>query len=360
MKHLLAIVVVSTWAACSAPALNTDLSQAEQHEKAGRHDEALAAFGRAQTSCRRIENGQRRRINCSNAYLHRAELLENLGRKLDAAKAYQAVPAALPNDKPSGAQATYRAGRIYLTLRQDKLAYTLLWRTITDYPNEGFAGDALKIVLRDGRKRNAKQLYTVLWDLFQTTKKTRVGDNVLFAMARLAEDEFRDKRRALSHYDDLYSRYRLSGLYDDALWHGARLARAMGDSKGAAKRLRKLLDSREVSRGGIGSYFSIWLDNAQLLLGIVLRDDLKDVPGALAAFKLLPEHYPASVLRDDAIYETAVAWHLGKQPAKACKALAKLRKDWKDSRYELVKAPALRRKLGCTEVGSKAIVRPRR
>ncbi len=359
MKPSLVIIAGVVAGACSAPALISDLSQAEEQERAGQHELALASYQRAQSSCLRIENKQRRRITCSNAHLHRAELLEQMGRKLDAARAYEKVPAALPKDKPSGAQASYRAGRIYLQLGQDKRAYTLLWRTVTDYPDEAFAGDALKIVLRDGRRRNARQLYTVLWDLFQVTSKTRIADNVLFSMARLAEKEFRDKRRALSHYDDLVKRYRQSGLYDDSLWHGARLARAMKDFKGAVLRLRKLLDTREVSIG-VGSYFSIWLDNAQLQLGIVLRDDLDDTQGAIKAFERLPKDYPASILRDDALYHAAVAWNAAKRTANACKALAKLHKDWPDSRFELIKAPALRRKLGCNEVGSKAIVSPRR
>lgn len=333
-------------AACSAPALIPDLANAEEHERAGRHDQALAAYTRAQTSCLRIENKRRRRVTCANAYLHRAELLERMGRKREAAAAYEGVPAALPHDKPAGAQATYRAGKLYLQLGEDKRAYTLLWRTMTRYPNEAFAGDALKIILRDGRRRNARQLYKVLWDLYAVTKKTRVADNVLYTMARLAEDEFKDRRRALQHYDELAAGYRNSGLYDDALWHGARLARTLGDSTGAVQRLRKLLSTREVARG-VGSYFSIWLDNAQLRLGIVLRDDLKDIRGAVKAFRALPELYPASVLRDDALYELAVAWHAGNNATKACATLAKLKKNWPDSKYELRRAPNLRRKLGC-------------
>jgi len=339
-------IVVALVAACSAPTLIPDLARAEEYERAGRNDEALAEYVRAQTSCRRIENKQRRRVICSGAYLHRAELLDRMGKKREAAAAYEAVPAALPGDKPSDAEATYRAGKLHLKLGDDKRAYTLLWRTITDYPNEAFAADALKIILRDGRRRNPRQLYKVLWDLFAVTKKTRIGDNVLYTMAQIAEKDFGDRRRALQHYDELAKRYRKSGLYDDALWHGARLARALSDSKGAARRLRKLLATREVARG-VGSYFSIWLDNAQLRLGIVLRDDLKDIRGAVEAFRDLPKLYPASVLRDDALFELAVAWQDADDRAKACHTLAKLKKDWPDSKYELHRAPTLRRKLGC-------------
>jgi hypothetical protein len=134
-------------------------------------------------------------------------------------------------------------------------------------------------------------------------------------------------------------------LRDDARWHAARLSRAVGDSKGAAQRLRALLATREVALGA-GSYFSIWLDNAQLELGKVLRDDLKDLPGAIAAFRQLPKHYPASILKDDALYELAVTLAAANKPTDACRAVADLRKQSPDSKY-LDDAGALAAELKC-------------
>src|SRR5205085_6411683 len=106
----------------------------------------------------------------------------------------------------------------------------------------------------------------------------------------------------------------------DARWNAARLSRALGDPKGAVDRLRGLLATREISIGA-GSYFSIWLDDAQLLLGQILRDDLHDLPAAAAAFRKLPKDYPASVLKDDALYELAVTLEQAGDHAGACRTI---------------------------------------
>jgi hypothetical protein len=124
------------------------------------------------------------------------------------------------------------------------------------------------------------------------------------------------------------------------------LSRALGDPRGAVVRLQKLLATREVALGP-GSYFSVWLDDAQLELGKVLRDGVRDYPAAVRAFQTVPEHYPASILRDDALWELAVTWHAARDRARACATLAALQRDWPDSRYELEQAPALRRELAC-------------
>lgn len=334
-------------AACSAPALMGDLAEAERHEHNGRNDDALAAYKRAQVNCKKIRKPRRRADTCRGAHMGHAELLERMGKKREAAAAYEAIAAELPADKVAISRAYYRAGKIHLELGDDERGYVLLWKTITEQPDEAHAADALKRILRDARKRGAiRHLYGELQKLAKPLRGTGVVDNIHYTLAMLAE-QMQAPSRALAHYDELGKpEYRLSGLYDDALWHAARLSRAAGDGAGAAKRLRKLLATREVARG-VGSYFSVWLDNAQLELGRVLRDDLRDYEAAVSAFKRLAKHYPASILKDDATFEIALTYQRMDRAERACQALAKLKKTWPESRYELSKAPALRRQLGC-------------
>jgi len=288
-------------AACSAPALLNDLAEAEEHERTGKPEEALAAYRAAQQSCKQTRNKRLRRDRCAQAHIGHAELLDETGRKREAAEAYAATPALLDRDPIPSAKATYRAGRLRLEMGEEERGYELLWKTITDYPETAYATDALQKILHDGRRRNPAQLYQVLGELVEPLAGNEVSDNILLNMARLAEEEFDDQPRALSHYDQIIADYSEGGLYDEALWHAARLARAVGDPRGAAKRLRILLDTREVSFH-VGSYFSVWLDDAQLQLGIVLRDDLNDPAAAVRAFKKLPRDYPASILKDDAVF----------------------------------------------------------
>jgi tetratricopeptide (TPR) repeat protein len=171
--------------------------------------------------------------------------------------------------------------------------------------------------------------------------ETDVADNLVWSLADLTEHELANPGAARALYDRIPVDYPNSGLRDDARWNGARISRAMGDPEGAVRRLRGLVGTREVALG-TGSYFSIWLDDAQLELGRVLRDDLRDLPGAIRAFEKLPKDYPASILKDDALFELAVTQKAAGNPAKACAAIEKLVKQSPDSKYR-----ARRGEVGC-------------
>lgn len=341
-----AVAVAALLSACSAPALLPDLAVAEEHERDGRYDEALDAYARAQATCTEIRHKRTQRQTCEAAHTNPAELLERMERWPEAAAAYEQITVDLAHNPTAAARATYRAGRIHLRLGNDVRAYELLWKTVTDYPDEQFAADALKKLVRDGRDRNAKQLYGELARIAGPLSDTLIADNLHYHMADIAEHDLADAAAALAHYDIIWDRYPDSGLRDDAWWHSARLARAAGDAAGAVARLEALLDTREVAVG-VGSYFSIWLDDAQLRVGVILRDDVKDYDGAATAFRRLPEDYPASILLDDALWELAVTFDRANRPEQVCRTLARLFDDWPDSKYELELAPALRVERGC-------------
>lgn len=336
--------------ACSAPARNADLATAEAAERSGDFATALAAYEEAQAACHAMSPGRRRRQVCADAYLHHAELMERMGRAAEAARAYEQIARILAEDPVAAATATYRAGRLHLELGAEERAYELLWRVITHFPDQAHAVDALRLVLIDGRRRDPAQLYQVLGDLVTPLARTGIADRILHALADLAEHELHEPRTALALYDKIVTDYPHSGLRDDAWWHGARLARALGDPRGAARRLRALLDTREVARI-VGSYFSVWLDDAQLALGRILRDDLGELDAAAAAFARLPEDYPDSILIDDALWELARTWAQAGDSARVCATLARLGRGYPESRYELTDAPALRRAHGCAAPG---------
>jgi TolA-binding protein len=226
----------------------------------------------------------------------------------------------------------YRAGELLLAAGEVKPAWTALWRVVTDWPDEPTAADALRRLLEDGRGRDARALADELERILTPLGGSAVGDNLVWTLADLYERELGNREGARALYDRIPVDYPDSGLRDDARWHAARLSRALGDPAGAAARLRGLLATREVALGA-GSYFSIWLDDAQLELGRVLRDELGDLPGAEAAFRRLPRDYPASILRDDALYELAVTQARGGAAARACETLAQLAKQAPDSKY---------------------------
>nr|MBA2538124.1 tetratricopeptide repeat protein [Deltaproteobacteria bacterium] len=291
-------------------------------------------YREAQTTCRRITPARRAKAACADALLGEAETLQRAGRTREAIARYAALPAKLADDPSTAAIAVYRSGDLLLRapINDPTAAWTALWRVITEWPDEAPAADALAILLADGRGRDARSLADQIAKLLTQLAETGVADNLIWSLADLYEHELANPQGARALYDRIPTEYAKSGLRDDARWHGARLSRAIGDPKGAAQRLRGLLATREVAIGA-GSYFSIWLDDAQLELGKVLRDDLADYAGAAAALRQLPKHYPASILKDDALYELAVTLHqAGDRPA-ACKTLAELAKQAPESKY---------------------------
>jgi tetratricopeptide (TPR) repeat protein len=226
----------------------------------------------------------------------------------------------------------FRAGELLLRAGKTAEAWTALWRVVTEYPDEGSAADALRTLLTDGRGRDARALGEQIQQLVTSLATTDVADNLIWSLADLTEHELANPEGARALYDRIPLDYPKSGLRDDARWHGARISRDMSDPQGAVTRLKGLLATREVALGA-GSYFSIWLDDAQLLLGQVLRDDLNDLPAAMAAFKKLPSDYPASILRDDALYELAITQDKASDHAGACATMQKLAKQSPESKY---------------------------
>ena len=327
-------LVLAATVACSAPATLNDLKTAERLADQGDTEGALAAYRAAQVSCKQVKPARRAKAACADAFLGEPEVLEHAGRTPEAIALYLAVPAKLPADTAAGSIAVYRAGVLQLRAQHTVDAWTSLWRVITEWPDEGSAADALKLLVDDGRTRDARALADQIAKLLTSLAESEVADNLIWALADLYEHELANPSGARSFYDRIPAEYPKSGMRDDARWHAARLSRAIKDPKGAADRLRALVATREVALGA-GSYFSIWLDDAQLELGKVLRDELADYPGAAAAFRKLPKDYPASILKDDALYELAVTLDKAGDHDAACRALDELAKLSPESKYIL-------------------------
>ncbi|MBV8762436.1 MAG: hypothetical protein JO257_34450 [Deltaproteobacteria bacterium] len=318
-------------AACSAPATLPELVTADTRADAGDVDGAVAAYRAAQQKCGRLKPARRATAACSDALLGEGEVLERHDRKPEAVAVYLAVPGKT-DDPMTASTATYRAGTLLLAAGKTVDAWTALWKCVTDWPDEPIAADALRVLLDDGRSRDARALADQIGKLVTPLAETQIADNLVWSLAELDEHELANLPAARALYDRIPADYPTSGLRDDARWKSANLSRQLGDPKGAVERLRALEATREVAFGA-GSYFSIWLDDGQLLLGQILRDDLHDLPAAADAFRKLPSLYPASILRDDALYELAVTLaQAGDQPG-ACRAMADLEKLESDSKY---------------------------
>jgi tetratricopeptide (TPR) repeat protein len=329
MMRPLALILV---AACSAPATLPELAQAEARDRAGDTDGAIAAYRAAQQTCGLLKPPRRAKQACGEALLGEPDELEHAERTEAAITAYLAIPPRAGDDPTTAATALYRAGELLLRAGKTADAWTALWKVVTTYPDEPVAADALKSIVDDGRTRDPKALAAELTKLLTPLVQTQIADNLIWSLADLDAHELGNIEAARAYYDRIPTDYPESGLRDDARWYGAQLSEQLGDWRGAVDRLHGLLATREVSYG-TGSYFSIWLDDAQLELGKILRDHLHDLPAAIAAFRQLPKDYPASILRDDALYELEVTFQQAGDAAGVCRALAALVKLEPDSKY---------------------------
>jgi tetratricopeptide (TPR) repeat protein len=325
-----AIAIVAV--ACSGNATLPALVDAERKADAGDFAGAAVAYREAQRTCRSLKPPRRAFIACADALLGEGEVLERADRIPEAIAVYLAIPARAVDDPATAATATYRAGELQLRAGATEAAWTALWRTITDFPDEAPAADALRRLLEDGRNRDSRALFEQIQTVLTPLAQTAVADNLVWTLADLAEHELASLESARSLYDRIPVEYPKSGLRDDARWHAARVSRELGDPQGAVDRLRALTKTREVAFGA-GSYFSIWLDDAQLELGRVLRDELHDLTAAAEAFRKLPKDYPASILKDDALYELAITLATAGDVTGSCAVRAQLQRDEPDSKY---------------------------
>ena len=216
-------------------------------------------------------------------------------------------------------------------------AWTALWRVVTDWPDEAPAADALRTLLDDGRGRDpARARRPARRSCSPRSPRPSVADNLVWSLADLDRARARQpgrRARALRPDPGRLPGERPARRRALERARGCRARSAIRTAR--STRLRGLLATREVAIGA-GSYFSIWLDDAQLELGRVLRDDLHDLRRrGRRRFDRLPQDYPASILRDDALYE--LARHARAAPAMhagACGAIADARRKLEpDSKY---------------------------
>src|SRR5262249_42147958 len=286
-------------AACPAAPVSKDLALAESLERAGRREEAIAAYREAQRGC----DPER----CGEAYRGEASLVEDSGDAARAARLWQAMPERLPWDKQTSAAGLKNAAMLYLGLGEDARAYDLLWRTMPTYPAEAAADDALRIGVADGRRRNPRQLLEALDRLYRGLARTGLGDNLLWEEAIVLHEDLHDEPRALATLDRLVAIYPQSPTLDEALWLAGQIARGLGDAAGALRRLRLLLATREPPNR-IGSYISPYLPKSQMTIGLILRDDLRRPADAIAELRRVISNFPESIYLDDSLYEIAVAY----------------------------------------------------
>ena len=358
-RAVLSLLVV---AGCSGAPLATEFELAHAREAAQDDDGALTLYRLVRTDCERPGAKPRPHDDCALAIVREAQLLEKHGRYPEALEAWLAVPKHA-SDRRKSARALQRAAEIALEdLHDDARADELAWRTVERYADEVPADDALRLIVRIGKRRDPRALAARLDALWPTVEKLDLGDNVLYERAELSRTVLEAPAEAIALYDRLARRYPRSGLRDDGIWHAAELSRAQGDADGALKRLRIILESRRDALV-TGSYNSVYLDDAEYLTGQIYLDDLHDAQHAIEAFSTLADDFPESILKDDALVELARAYLSRHAPSsaddkkQACASILRLLRTYPDSNRRR-QARELGAELACAPPGAAPLTAP--
>ncbi|MSP60526.1 MAG: hypothetical protein EXR72_09335 [Myxococcales bacterium] len=325
-----ALLALTLAAGCSGAPLASDFERAQTLEAEMRAGDALAAYAAIRASCARPDT--RLRNDCGLAATREAQILERLGRDAEAAAAWEALPDRT-GDSRQKSRAITRAAEVSLEKLHDPgRAVRLAWRCVESWPDEVAADDALALALRVDRPRDPGATLLRVDALARSLGDRDVVDNLIAAGAEIARG-LGDGKGAVARYDELARRFPRSGLLDDANYQAALILRDARDFPGALLRLKRILDTKRRALI-VGSYNAMLLDDAQLLTGLVLLDDLHDPASAAAAFTRLADEYKDSLLRDDALYELTRARLAAHTPptdedrAAACAALARLLKEY--------------------------------
>lgn len=318
------VAIAIVLAGCSGAPLPADFSRAQSLESTD-PERARALYAAVDERCKSERLGH---DDCALAAVRLAELAEAGARWREAFDAWLHAAHATTGAR-TAARAVVRAAELaHAHLGASGDAEALAWRALESYPDEIAADDALRLGIRLQEPRDWIGLDARLAALYPRLARFDVGDNLLLERGLLLGRHGRGAE-AVVLFDQLADAYPHSSLRDDGLWRAAELLRAAGDGEGALRRLRRILASR---RDALitGSYNYLQLDDAQLLVGRIYLDDLHDPARAAAAFELLADDYPESVLRDDALYELARARVEQHDAPAACRALARLLRQFPD------------------------------
>ena len=328
-------------AACRAPQRLPALHYAETATRLGMYDEALAEFALAQAQCQHLEPMRARVEACRPAFLGEAYVYVKRGQPEVGEAAFAKLTTMELIGDLGMSEAAFRAGWLAKERQAFDTAADFFWYAIRTHPAAPFSGEALRVVVAVTRRTQPRQLIDQLVADQLAAPDSALADDLLWWAGDVARAEGAVEE-TLRYWDALAAAYDDSPWKNDAMWFAAKLVAertarhtpaepVVGDHDDLIARLQAIGKTRRVAHL-TGSFFTQYLDDAQLLLGVALRDASR-LPEAIAAFTALPRLYPDSLLRDDALYELATTHAHAGQATQACVVMAELAAAFPRSKY---------------------------
>lgn len=326
--------VLAALAGCSsAPTAQyrTSKGAGDRAYSSGRYEEAAAAYASAKAAA------DRPRDVAEALYLEAASFQRM--RAFDRARpVYQRLIAEQPQSN-FARRAAFDLADLEIDAGNVDQGYERYRQLVTSQPNDGLARRALD---RYAGHLAATGGDPIAWlrSILPAIEKTELDETARYSLAGYLE-KASDDQGARDAYLDCATRhpYPKGALFDDSLWHAARLDEKLARPELAIEHLKRMLAVREVSTM-TGSYERPRFSPAQFRIAVLYRDALRDRAAARREFHRLYAEHATSILRDDALWEEAKIAKDEGSTADACALTASLTKDFPTSRYAPC-APAL-------------------
>lgn len=296
-----------------------------QLERARRYSEVEQAHRSVTTRCNPFE------MACARSWLQIGESQLKQGQTSEALHTFLEIAGSTKILPSAGARAYQRAGFLLEKMNRPQRAKEIYRLGILAYPDETATEDALHAWVDLHRDIPYEKTSRDLHAMFEPLMRTQIADEILFALGDIALRH--DKpAEAVTYLTHIAAHYRRHGLWDDALWSIANIYRKQRRYRDALRAYTELVSTRKEALF-VGTYNSTYLDEAQLQIGLIYLKELQHPRRARAEFRRLQEHYPTSLLRDDAQYWIAHSFFDEHQIDEGCDALRKIRTNYSHGNF---------------------------
>jgi tetratricopeptide (TPR) repeat protein len=327
---IVALAIVASGAAAlagcggSSDAFQSGLAAGERAKSSGRYDEAAAAYGEAATRAKKQRDQDEARYRQASA-------LQEAGRVPEALAAYEAL-ASRPGERAG--RAAFDEAFLLIDRGDAAKGWTQIEAALWAHADSGSARRGLHRWLDhlDEQKPGAG----LAW-LRQNQARllgTELGEDALYLTAKRIEASG-DKAEAREAYVRcaLAYPYPQGSLADDAYWNASLLDEQLGRMQDAVTDLRRMVERREVSTLGQGSYERPRYPEAQFRVAVLYRDRLNDPAQARREFHRMFTDFPNSIKRAEALWNEGRLAHKAGDSSGTCEAMTLLSTTFPESRY---------------------------
>ncbi len=298
--------------------------------RAARNAYAEGQYARAAQLWKKAEQAAPNKHHRDEARYRRASSLNRAGRPSAALELYTKL-ASTQGER----QARAAFDLAYLTIEQGQTerGYELLARAMLSHPNSGNADRALlELLERKERQQGIAGALDLTTQLQTQLANTELMQALGWRRAQLLERQG-DAGAALQAYQQLTKRFPYpTGVYwDESMLRIAELQIELGHADQALGTLRAMLKERESST--ISGSYERRFSAAHYRIAEIERDHRNDWKAARDEFDEVAAAYRTSLLRDDALWQSALLSKQHGDPEAACVAARRLSVHTPDSRY---------------------------